>query len=122
MGNFPGGSAWAMAKDIAEGYLLVTDRTFMRLLPAELEQLAFEIDRALREVRGDQPSLDDQPALQQRNRKITRLNQGLTILRAHQQRRRPAAAAPAAGAPGAPGGKGGSGGKGGPAGKGPTRA
>lgn len=110
MGNFPGGSAWAMAKDITEGVLLVTDRTFLRLLPGELEQLAFEIDRALREVRGVQPSLEDQPALQQRNRRITRLTQALTMLRAHQQRRRPSAPPPTAG--GAPGGKGGAGGKG----------
>lgn len=89
MGNFPGGSAYAMARDIGEGFLLVTDRTYARLLATELQQLAFEIDRALREVRGQQPPLDDQAALQQRNRKIQRLNGALTILRSHQQRQRP---------------------------------
>lgn len=97
MGNFPGGSAWAMAKDIAEGVLLPTERSFIRLQPPEMEQLAFEIDRALRDVRGNQPSLEDQAALQQRNRKIMRLNQGLSMLRAAQAKRRPAAAPPPGG-------------------------
>ena len=54
MANFSGGSACAMAKDIAEGFLLVTERTYQRFEPAQLDQLAFELDRALRDIRGDQ--------------------------------------------------------------------
>lgn len=108
MGNFPGGSAWAMAKDIAEGILLPTERSFVRLFPGEMEQLAFEIDRALRDVRGNQPSLEDQAALQQRNRKIMRLTQGLTMLRSAQAKRR-TSASPAGGAPGGAGRGGGTG-------------
>jgi hypothetical protein len=88
VGNFLGGSAWAMTRDITEGFLLVTERTFTRLLPAELDQLAFEIDRHLREVRGDQPPLDDIPALQVRNRRIQRLNSALFVLRAYRQKKR----------------------------------
>jgi hypothetical protein len=94
MGNFPGGSAWAMAKDIAEGVLLPTDRTFARLEVGEIDQLAFELERALRDIRGVQPPLDDVAALQQRNRRITRLTQGLNLLRANRSRRRPGAARP----------------------------
>jgi hypothetical protein len=94
MGNFPGGSAWAMSKDIAEGVLLPTDRTYARLEPGELEQLAFEIERALRDTRSSQPPLEDVAALQQRNRRITRLTQGLTMLRAHRSRRRPGRTSP----------------------------
>lgn len=88
MGNFPGGSAFAMAKDIAEGYLLVTERTFTRLLVPELDKLGFELDRALRDIRGNQPSLEDLPAIQLRNRKIQRLNGALSMLRGYRQRRR----------------------------------
>lgn len=88
MGNFSGGSAYAMAKDIAEGYLMVTERTYQRLAPGELDQLGFEIDRSLRDIRGNQPSLEDQAALQLRNRKISRLNGALTMLRAFQARSR----------------------------------
>jgi hypothetical protein len=105
MGNFPGGSAWAMAKDIGDGVLLPTERTFVRLQPGEMEQLAFELDRALRDVRSDQPSLDDQAALLARNRRITRLNQGLTMLRAARARRRPAPPFTPGGAKGGPAGR-----------------
>jgi hypothetical protein len=89
VGNFPGGSAYAMAKDIAEGYLLVTERTFVRLAVAELDQLAFEIDRALRDVRGAQPALEDLAAIQLRNRKIQRLTSALSMLRGYRLRLRP---------------------------------
>jgi len=89
VGNFSGGSAYAMAKDIAEGYVLVTERTYQRLAAGELDQLGFELDRALRDVRGSQPSLEDQAALQIRNRKISRLTGALSMLRAFQARFRP---------------------------------
>ena len=57
--GFPGGSAYTMVRDVAEGYLLVTERTFKMMTRPELDQLTFEIDRHLRELRGDQPALDD---------------------------------------------------------------
>ncbi|SRR3990167_1850192 len=94
MGNFPGGSAWAMARDIGDGYQLVTERTFKRLATGEIEQLAFEMDRLLRDVRGDQPSLDDLAAIQLRNRKMMRLNQALVVLRNYQQKNRRGPAGP----------------------------
>ena len=95
--GFPGGSAWAMAKDLAEGVMLPTERTWARLLPPELDQVAFEIERALRDIRGNQPAIDDMPAVQQRNRRIQRLNGALTMLRSYQMRRRPGGAPPAGG-------------------------
>ena len=88
--GFPGGSAYAMAKDIAEGYLMVTERTYGRLLAPELDSLAFEIERALREIRGAQPSLDDLPGIKVRARKLQRLTGAMTMLRSFQQRRGPA--------------------------------
>jgi hypothetical protein len=87
--NFLGGSAYAMAKDIAEGYVLVTERTYLRLLAPELDQLAFEMDRAMRDIRSDQPALDDIMALKQRNRKLQRLTGAMSMLRNVQARRRP---------------------------------
>jgi hypothetical protein len=77
-----------MSRDIAEGYTLVTERTFKVMNVAELEKLAFEMDRHMRELRGDQPPLDDIPAIQQRNRRIQRLNQALLVLRSVRQRHR----------------------------------
>lgn len=88
MGNFPGGSAFAMARDISDGYVLVTERTFLRFAAGELDQLSFELDRLLRDLRGDQPPLDDIPALQLRNRKIQRVNQATVMLKAYQAKTR----------------------------------
>jgi hypothetical protein len=77
-----------MVRDVAEGYTLVTERTFRALNAGELEKLSFEMDRHMRELRGDQPALDDIPAIQQRNRRIQRLNQALLVLRSVRQRPR----------------------------------
>ncbi|MEO8504031.1 MAG: hypothetical protein ABI609_09055 [Acidobacteriota bacterium] len=88
MANFPGGSAYSMVRDVAEGYLLVTERTFQRLLGPEMDQLAFEIDRYTRELRGEQPAIDDMAAIQQKNRRIQRLTTCVMMLRAYRQRRR----------------------------------
>jgi hypothetical protein len=73
---------------VAEGYLLVTERTFKNLTRPDLDQLAFEIDRHLRELRGDQPSLDDLPGIQLRQRKMQRLNSTLMMLRGYRQRQK----------------------------------
>jgi hypothetical protein len=78
---FPGGSAYAMARDVAEGYLLITERVFKTMTRSELDQVTFEIDRHLRELRGEQPALDDIPALQQRQRRMQRLNSALAMVR-----------------------------------------
>lgn len=86
--GFPGGSAYAMARDVAEGYLLVTERTFKTMTRADLDQLTFEIDRHLRELRGDQPALDDLPAIQTRQRKMQRLNSALQMVRGYRTRQK----------------------------------
>lgn len=85
---FMGGSAYAMAHQIGDGYILLTERTFARMLPPELDKLAFEMERLMREVRADQPDLADIPAIQKRNRKITRLQGALTMLQSYRMRRK----------------------------------
>jgi hypothetical protein len=86
--GFPGGSAYAMVRDVAEGYLLVTERTFKTMTRAELDQLTFEIDRHLRELRGDQPALDDLAAIQLRQRRMQRLNSALAMVRGFRQKQK----------------------------------
>jgi hypothetical protein len=88
MGTFMGGSAWAMAGQIGEGYILVSERTWARLDRADLEKLAFELDKLLRETRGNQPPLEDIQSIQQRNRKVSRLTGALSVLRSYQARKR----------------------------------
>jgi hypothetical protein len=87
--GFPGGSAYAMVRDVAEGYFLVTERTFKTMTRADLEQLTFEIDRHLRELRGDQPALDDLQAIQLRQRRMQRLNSTLNMVRGYRQKQKP---------------------------------
>jgi hypothetical protein len=85
---FPGGSAYAMARDVAEGYLLVTDRVFKPMSRSELDQIVFELDRYLRDLRGEQPPLNDTQALQMRQRRIQRLNNALMIVRGYRLRQK----------------------------------
>lgn len=84
--GFPGGSAYAMARDVGEGFLLVTERTFKTMSRSDLDQVVFEMDRYLRELRGDQPAIDDLPAVQLRQRKMQRINSALSILRSYRMR------------------------------------
>jgi hypothetical protein len=86
--SFPGGSAYSMARDVAEGFSNVTERTFRNLTPAELDQLTFEIDRHVRELRGENPASTDTAALQMRHRRIQRMNSALVVLRAYRQKSR----------------------------------
>ena len=88
MMSFRGGSAFTMVRDIAEGYQLVTERTFRSMQRSEVDQLAPEIDRVLRGIRGTPAPLDDLMELKARNRKIQRLNTTMMMLRAYQQRTR----------------------------------
>jgi hypothetical protein len=83
---FPGGSAWSMARDIAEGFSAVTERSFRSLTRADLEQLGFEIERYLRDLRSDQPALDDTQAIQQRNRRVQRLNTAVVVMRSYRMK------------------------------------
>ena len=84
----PGGSAFSYSRDIAEGFQVVTERSFKGLTRPEMDQLAFEIDRALRDIRAEQPAVDDLTAIQARNRKIQRLNGALMMMRAYRQKAR----------------------------------
>ena len=88
MGNFMGGSAFAMAGQIAEGYILVNERTFTRFQRGELDKLTFEMEKRLREIRSEQPDLADTLAVQQKNRRIMRLNSAVMMLRSYRMRRK----------------------------------
>ncbi len=88
MATFQGGSAPAMAKQICDGYSLVNQVSLKRLNIDQMVKLEFELDKRLRETRGDVVSLDDQAALQSRNRRISRIEGALRVLRHTMQQRR----------------------------------
>lgn len=77
-----------MARDIAGGFLSVSDRTFLRLQGRQVEQVVFEIQRRLRETRGQQPDLADIDKLRARNQTIQRLNTALRVAEAARRKRR----------------------------------
>ena len=83
-----GGSAYSMAHQIGEGYLLVTERTFQRFQRGDLEKLGFEMEKLMREIRAEQPNLDDVQAIQHKNRRIGRLRGALVILQNYKSRMR----------------------------------
>ena len=75
-----GGSAFAMARDIAEGYILLNAAVLRRMTPEELKQLRFELDRVLTTLRGEQIPQDQMAQLQARNRKVSRLNSAVSMI------------------------------------------
>ena len=78
--SFQGGSAFAMARDIGEGYILLNVNVLKRMSPEELKVLRFEIDRLLSGHRSEQIPSDEMLALQTRNRKISRLNSAVSMI------------------------------------------
>ena len=88
MGSYIGGSAPAMANQVCDGYTLLSTTILKRLDIDQMQQLEFEMDKRLRETRGTQPDLQDQVALQQRNRRIGRIEGQIRVLRHTMQQRR----------------------------------
>jgi len=81
MGSFMGGSAPAMARQVCDGYTLLSAVSLKRLDLNQMQQLQFEMDKKLRNTRSEQPDLSDQQALQERNRRISRIDGQLRVLR-----------------------------------------
>jgi len=80
MANYMGGSAPAMASQIADGFILVSTNTLKGYLPGELTLLKTELEKILREVRAEVPPQDDALANQARNRKIARISSAVQVV------------------------------------------
>ena len=80
MANFMGGSAPAMANQIAEGYILLSASTLRGYLPGELASLRVELEKLQRDARAVVPPQDDALAQQARNRKIARISSALQVV------------------------------------------
>ncbi len=88
MGTFMGGSAPAMARQVCDGFILLSPVMLKRLDIKQMELLEFELDRRLRDARSEPMDLEDQEGLQQRNRRLSRIEGGLRVLRHAMQQRR----------------------------------
>jgi len=86
MSKLIGGSAYGMVQQVADGYVLVTERTFKGLAPQDLQQILFEVEKHLRTLRGDQPAAEDVQAVQARHRKIQRLTSCRTLIQNYRKR------------------------------------
>jgi hypothetical protein len=75
--NFMGGSAAAMAAQIAEGFTLINPNTLRGYAPGDLAALKAEMERLQRDTRAIITAPDDALANQAKSRKITRLNSGI---------------------------------------------
>lgn len=80
MANYMGGSAPAMASQIADGFILVSTATLKGYQPGELSLLRTELDKLLREVRAEVPPQDDALANQARNRRIARISSAMQVV------------------------------------------
>jgi hypothetical protein len=86
MSVFIGGSAFAMVRDIAEGYIIIAENTFKKFHPGELAAFQFEVEKQLRELRSEAVGASDLDAIQRKNRKLQRLQQSITIANSFRQK------------------------------------
>jgi hypothetical protein len=75
-----GGSAFAMANSLSEGYTLPSPVNLKRLTVDEMRELLFEIEKLLRDQRSIVPDQQDIMALNKRNQKIGKLVQSQTAI------------------------------------------
>ena len=52
MSVFLGGSAYNMVRELADGFIIVTERTFKQYKPQDLTDFQMEADKYLREIRA----------------------------------------------------------------------
>ncbi|HQR46038.1 MAG TPA: hypothetical protein PLB02_06600 [Thermoanaerobaculia bacterium] len=83
--------AWKAASDLADGYLLLNPVTLKKYERHEIDALLVEIEKLSRDLRGQVIPQDQPEAVQQKNRKLLRLSQGVVVLQNWRSRLRPGA-------------------------------
>jgi hypothetical protein len=86
MSVYLGGAAYNMVRELADGFIIVTERTFKQYKPQELTDFQMEADKLLREVRANQPSATELEATQKRQRRMQRIQHAITIVNAVRSR------------------------------------
>jgi KaiC/GvpD/RAD55 family RecA-like ATPase len=88
MSVFLGGSAYNMVRELADGFIIVTERTFKNYKPQDLTDFQMDAERYLREIRAAMAPAGDQEAIQKRQRRLQRLQQAITVANAVRSRNR----------------------------------
>lgn len=87
MGAFAGGSAYAMANQICDGYTTLNAVAVKRYTDQELGSLRLELEKVLTSLRGEVIPEGELEKIKARNRKVTRLSQATLVIQNHLQRR-----------------------------------
>jgi hypothetical protein len=88
LANWMGGSAPAMASQVADGFILLSSANLRGFTPAEIQTFRLELEKALRTARAEVPPQDDALAQAARNRKISRISSALQVVVNQGSRRR----------------------------------
>ncbi|MCG6921751.1 MAG: hypothetical protein PVJ73_11285 [Acidobacteriota bacterium] len=88
MANWIGGSAPAMAGQVAGGFVLLSAANLRGFTPAELQTFKLELEKALRNARAEVPPQDDALAQQARNHRIGRLSSAQKVVQNQLTKRR----------------------------------
>jgi hypothetical protein len=80
MANYMGGSAPAMASQVAEGFILLSTNSLRGFSPGELSALRFELEKHQRDARAEVPPQLDALAQAARNRKISRISSAIQVV------------------------------------------
>lgn len=83
-----GGSAAAMASQVAEGFILLNPNTLRGYTPGDLGSLRQELEKLQRDARALVPPQDDAQANQTRNRRITRISSAIQVIQNKMMSRR----------------------------------
>lgn len=78
-----------MAREVADGYVLVTDRSLRQMTHGQVDQLVFELERRLRGLRGEPRDLEDIRSVLDRNRRMQRITRSISVMRAVRAQRKP---------------------------------
>jgi hypothetical protein len=77
-----------MARQVCDGFSLLSQVSLKRLSLEQMTTLEFELDKRVRETRSEPVDLQDQQAIQGRNRRLSRIEGALRVLRHTIQLRR----------------------------------
>jgi len=81
------GNPRKVANDIAQGFHSITPSTLRQYDLSDLNILLFNLNIVLRELRSKPTPPDDMAATRDRNLKITRLNQAISVIQTYRATR-----------------------------------
>lgn len=82
---FMGGSSYAMATSLMEGYIIPSPTNLKRLTIEEMRELLFEVEKLLRELRAEIVDPNDFMTIKKRNQKIMKLQSAQNVISNHLQ-------------------------------------